>query len=251
MKKTCIALVIILSVLVLTVAAKEYISFNGGFYITYPDSWAQIDYQTVDIFLSRNDADSTAYRYEAVLAAKAEKFFNDDYLIIRIDSIAHMSDRKRDSVLNYHSLMYESPVKYMAMDDIIKNIKPEIPYHDRATNSTVIYRPISIPDGKDKFNLIFFRFTDYGLVKFFFYSANDEFDTKKIEFSKIFNSFSTENIEAKLKGDEVKIADIDTKRESKKEKDTNFFFLPGIGGFFIIILIIIIARKRRKKQENI
>lgn len=251
MKKIFVFVIIVLSVLATTVAAKEYVSLNGGFYITYPDSWTQIEYQTVDLFLSRNDADSAAYLYEVVLAANAEKFFTDDYLIIRIDSIDNMSDRKRDSVLNYHSLMYDQPVKYLSMDEIIKNIQPDIPYHDRATNSTVIYRPIPIPGGKDKFNLIFFRFTDYGVVKFFFYSVNDQFETKKTEFSKIFNSFSTENIEAKLKGDEIKIADIDTKQEPKKENKSKYYFIfPGLGGFFIIMLIIIIGRKKKRQKEN-
>lgn len=252
MKKTILAVIIVLSALALMANAKEYVSFNGGFYITYPDSWSQIDYNTVDLYLSRNDADSSAYQYEVVLAEKADKFFTGDYLIIRVDSIDQMSVRRRDSVLNYYSLMYEQPVNYKPMAEIIKNIQPEIPYHDPATSSTVIYRPISVPDGDDKFNLIFFRFTDYGLVKFFFFSLNDQFETKKIEFSEIFNSFSTEDIASKVKEDNIKIADIDTKQESKKENKSKYYFLfPGFGGFFIIMLIIIINRKKKQKQKNI
>ena len=43
--------------------AENYVSLNGEFYITYPEGWYQVDYNTVDYYLFNEEANRESFRY--------------------------------------------------------------------------------------------------------------------------------------------------------------------------------------------
>ena len=79
--------------------AETFVSFNGKFHFSYPDSWAQVDYQTAEFYLTRGEAE-TEVDFEAVFSERQTfVIFQGQYLILTVDTVGNMTPEKIDSVL--------------------------------------------------------------------------------------------------------------------------------------------------------
>jgi len=243
-----------------SVTASDYVSLNGGFFIEIPENWKQIDYNTVDLFLSDNTDDPNVFNYEAVFANETNQmFFLGDYLIIKIDKFKKMTDRIRDSVLTDLGTTYDKVVENGYLEHFIENVPRDIPMYDLEKNTASVLRKLYLADGSAKYNLMFFKFTDSGVVNFFFYSPRKDFPESKLKFFEVLKSFSTENITAKLPKENIKVADIEMTTEEDRDRTD---FDDGTGSFsgsvyialggilFIILSGALVAANKKKKQKS-
>ena len=80
-----------------TASANNYVSFDGKFFITYPDNWRQIEYNVVDAYLLRFGASQSSLQYEAVFApGVSDPFFKGSYLILNVDTVGALDQQAID-----------------------------------------------------------------------------------------------------------------------------------------------------------
>jgi len=233
------------------VQAENYVSWAGGFYITLPDDWTQIDYQTVDAFLLSNQAGRDVLNYDAVFAPKESRpFFVGDYLILTVDTMGELSSRQIDSVLGVMSSTFGQDVKYFPVADFLSDMKSNSPSYDADRKLVTVVSDIVYHDQVTKKLLYMAKFYERGMANFYFYSPDSLFDQSKSLFRGIVETFSTKDIEAAAGKQEVKVADIKPEDVSKEKSDNNkipavIYAIPGV---LIILIIILAVRKKRRKS---
>ncbi len=245
--KTIPALLILLMIFVTpSLTARPYVSLSGGFVIEYPDTWEQIDFNTVDLFLSRNKTGKNRYDYDAVLAPSANSpFFSGSYLIVTIDTVGELNDTQIDSILQMMLVSFGRGLRYFPVSDNLADLKTEYPKYDKKSKIISVFSTITQRSKSFKKNLLMQKLYERGVASFYFFAPDSIFDESLPIFEKIAASFSTENIEASLPKENLKIADIDTDTEKKD----GFSMLPiyvALG----IILMIVIRKKRRKNRQQ-
>lgn len=251
MLKRIITLVVVATVLVVlaaAVCAKTYVSLNGEFYITYPDDWEQIDYNTVDLFLSRSGADETMYEYDAVLAPSASSpFFTGDYLIVTVEKTGELSNQLIDSVLAEYADSFQKGIANMATDEFMADLKSNSPVYDADKKVMTVLNDIYQGQEIVKKNLIMVKFYEKGIASFYFYSPDSLFQSSKVLFEDIFESLSTENLQAAMPSEEVKVADIETDDEGRlKDSDSNLFLYLAVAVVICFILLGTYVRLKKK-----
>jgi len=242
------ALLILFALAGTQVQANNYVSFKGGFYITYPDDWLQVNYLTADMFLSRAGTDKSVLNYEAVFAPKTSSpFFQTDYLVLTVDSMEWLYDYQIDSVLEEMNKSFGEDIKYFPAWDSPTNLKSNEPVYDKKNRVFSVINEVISGDRLVKKNLLIKKFYDKGIANFYFYSPDSMFETSKNVFFGIVNSLKTENVQQALPKESSKVAST----EPDKSKSYTNFWLPGGAGFIIIIILIIRLKKaRRKKSES-
>ena len=236
----------LLTALLVTMAGAEqqYVSLNGGFYITYPDEWAQVDYWLVDNYLLRSDTvDSTMFAYEAVFAQKdVPHFFSGEYLILTIDTVGKLKDWQIDSILIELVTAIEERVVYNRISDFLANPKLNVPSYDTLTQTVALLD--EIPGQVMKKSLSVMKFYDKGIATFYFYAPDSVFESSKVRFEQIVASFSTD-IETVLSKEKLKVADLEESTQQKdadgksgKSKKTYLY----IGVALVLVLLVIIRR---------
>jgi hypothetical protein len=95
-----------------------------------------------------------------------------------------------------------------------------------------------------------YKFTDSGLVTFFFYADETKYQEKHETFVNIFKSYNTENIEAKLPKENLKVADIDTdnKKDYTAKDDSDYTKIIPFAALAFILFIVL--RRRKRKKDN-
>ncbi len=248
---------IILGLLVLLVvvpasvgASQTYVSFKGNFYISYPDDWAQVNYELVDAFLLRNKAGKTILDYDAAFAVKdAPQFFSKAYLILTVDTVGAFTQKQVDSVLKKLSREFGEDVKYYPVADFLTDIKTNTPSYNKQTNTISILSDI-IEQGKViKKHLLVMKFYEKGIANFYFYSPVSTFEENKKVFEQIVSSFSTENVEAALPKETVKVADIeipDASGQNERQARKKIYLYLGVA---LLLVILIVLRRHFKKKR--
>lgn len=246
-----------IAVVLLTLAsvqAATYVSLNGQFYITYPDNWEQIDFNTVDLFLSRSNAEPYMFEYDAVLAPSASSpFFAGDYLILTVEKCGELSPTQVDSVLEIFGNTFTSGITYVTSENLTADLESDVPRYDRGRKVVSVLNDIFQGQEAVKKNLVMMKFYDQGIATFYFYSADSMFETSRQIFEDMVASFSTENLEAMLPREEVKVADIETDAEGNLktgDSDSNPYFLP-VAVFLALVVVIIAIRAKKKKQKQL
>jgi len=247
-KKTVLFVATLLTVLAVVAYANTYVSLNGQFYITYPDDWEQIDFRTVDLFLSRSGADESMYDYEAVLApSAASPFFSGDYLILTVEKTGELSNEQIDSVLADYAQTFRKGIVTTTEDEFPADVKSNTPVYDAGKKEVTVLNDVYQGQEIIKRNLIKVKFFENGIASFYFYSPDSLFETSKATFEDIFASFSTENIEAVIPSEDVKVADIETDAEGKmKDSGANLFVYLVVGVVICLVLLGIFARAKKK-----
>jgi hypothetical protein len=232
------------------VLAENYVSWAGGFYISMPDDWEQIDYQTVDVFLISNQAGRDVLDYDAVFAPSSSiPFFTGNYLILTLDTVGELTRTQIDSVLNHMSKTFGRDVKYYPVADFLSDMKSNAPNYDADTRLITVLSDI-VAQGKVTKKLMHMtKFYERGLATFYFYSPDSLFDQSKHLFKDIVQSFSTEDIEAAAGHQEVRVADIDSEEATEDNGDEDSLpIVTYIAPIVVIMIIIFAARKKRGKK---
>ncbi|HUV31093.1 MAG TPA: hypothetical protein VMY05_08415 [Acidobacteriota bacterium] len=225
-------------------AAEVFISFNGKFHFTYPDTWIRADYRTVDYYLQRGGTDPLTFQYDVVLSPhEGARFADDVYLILTVDTVGQLSESQIDSVLSNLGDMFGEEVAYYPVGNFMTNMKSNAPLYDAQTHTAAIVTDI-LEDGEVfKKNLLMLKFYEHGIANFYFYSPDSLFEESKQLFADIVTSFSTEEIEASVPVEEVKVADL----ESRQGKKSRGFVPIGIAVLVVIAAVVILSRRRRKR----
>ncbi len=231
------------------VSADNYVSLNGGFYFTYPDDWEQIDYNTVDVFLSRGQVSRDLYGYEAVFAPSVNSpFFKGNYLILIVDTVGVLTKEKKDSILNEFGRSFAKKFKYAPMRDYLVNLESENPNYDREKEIASVLNDIKQMGEPFKKNLLMLKFYEKGVARFFFYSPDSVFEASKVIFEQMINSFSTENIDAAFAPEEVKVADI--KVENKSDDAYGKSDIIPVAVLVAVIVVLVAVIRRRKIRQK-
>lgn len=223
--------------------AKSYVSLKGGFHIQIPDNWSQLDYNVVDAFLYRNRADRATMDYEAAFTVDdMVPFYTSSYFILDVDTSGYLSDRQIDSVLNVLARTFGERVKYAPVSDLMLNLKSNAPTYDKERKTVAIVNDVSTPDQPPKKNLLVMKFYERGIASFYFYSPDSLFADSREMFLNVANSLSTENVEAALPKEDLKIVDIASEQNETSRVGT----FAALGGAVAVLLIVIAVRRRRQ-----
>jgi len=247
-KKSVLILAALLSVLATAVYANTYVSLKGQFYVNYPDDWEQIDFNTVDLFLTRSGADEEMYNYDAVLAPSASSpFFATDYLIITVEKTGELTQKQIDSVLADYASSFRKGIAFKETDDFLADLKSNAPTYDADKKVMTVLNDIYQGQDIIKRNLILVKFYEHGLASFYFYSPDSLFESSRKVFEDVFASFSTENLEAVMPREEVKVADIETDAEGRiKEGSGNTVLYLALAVVVCLVLVGVFIRLRKK-----
>ncbi len=242
--------ILILAVLTLagTATAHDYVSSQGRFYIWYPDDWRQVDYTTVDYYLSNNQADQEAYNYDAVFAPDTSApFYSGDYLILAVDTVGELSTKQIDSVVNDYGNVFGKKVSRLSTAEFFSQMKPKSTNYDPDTKLLALLNDIPSDSGEVRENLWVLKFYDKGIAYFYFYSPASLWPQSTTLFEKIVTSFSTENIEARMPRENLKLAEIESDGGGS---GWTWYWSALVIAIVIVIIIIIIAVTRKRKQIN-
>jgi len=235
-----------------TGVAGTYVSLNGGFHITYPDDWYQVDYRTVDYYLSQGGSKRVIYNYEVALAPKASPQWNAGaYMMLTIDSIPNMTPKQVDSVLENLAASVDRPVNrsHAGTFDAAWRAMEVSYWPDQQVGAVTIEPNVSLDDHTR--TMVVLKFCPVGTANFYFYAPDTAWDAGKASFAGIISSFSTQELEKALPKETLKVADANRLKESESKglpKST----LPISGGIVAVMIAIIASRRRRarKKQES-
>lgn len=231
-------------------SARNYVSLNGGFYISYPDDWIQIDYNTVDVYLTINDAGNPIFDYEAVFApGDSRPFISGRYLILTIDTVGELDNVEIDSVLAEMELTFGKGIKYYPVGDMQSDLKSRAPEYDSDLKIVSVVSDIVLRGEIQKKLLMMTKFYNKGIALFYFYSPDSLFERSRSRFEEIVLSFSTEDITSAFPAEKVSLADIDVAETSGNEKEGSSllpFGVPFIA--LIVVLVIVVARRRRRRK---
>lgn len=245
--KITVCILLIIVALAMTVSGEPYVSLNGNFYIMLPDDWEQVDYNTVDMFMQRRGVSEEGMRYEAVFAAKENSpFFAGNYLILTIDTVGNLNDDQIDSALKTLQGVFQEEVEYYPVGDLLANLKSNTPYYDTALKLAVVLNEVTQKAESFRKNLLFYKFYESGIAKFYFYSPDSLLEQSQPIFEQVVASFSTEDIESKFASDTLEITEVDgsTSEGSKFAQ----YGLP-VAAMVAIFIAIMAVRKRRRSRK--
>ncbi|MBN1213635.1 MAG: hypothetical protein JXA92_13770 [candidate division Zixibacteria bacterium] len=245
MKKT-IPLLLILAGLVALLpgspVAENYVSLNGEFYITYPEDWYQVDYNTVDYYLFSDQANRESFQYEAVFAErKSVPFHNGNYLILTLDLVGKLDNRQVDSLLTDLDSTFGDSQQFFPSGNLQSDLKPNTVYYDRANKTVTLLNEITDEDQIVKKNIWLMKIYDKGIANFYFYSPDSVYEAGKAVFSDIVASFSTEGIEQAMPREDLKMADVN--RDDGGFGITYVIILIAV--LLVIVIVIYLVRKRK------
>ena len=231
---------------------NTYVSINGNCSIEYPADWHQIPYPEFDRYLDSKQAGRTIYNYDAVFASnEAKPFYLGSYFIMSTDRREELTKKQIDSVLKDLSINFGEGVKYFPISDFLADLKSDKPTYDKEAKTISIYNKIVQNGAEIKNSLVIMKFYKYGIATFYFYAIGDNFEKEKELFKNIVESINTDDIEAKLPKEKVKVAQIDTTKglypdgSKSDSSNTSTAIYVSLG----VVLFIILLRKKRKKNS--
>jgi hypothetical protein len=254
----------ILAILPAGLLAGTFIDWRGGFYVTYPDDWFHVPYNTVNIFLQTQDIDLTKFDYDAVLSLKTDKpFFVGPYVFIALSQSAELSSAQIDSILRSMSQSYGKPYVEGSLSKTEIVFRYDQPVYDRQTKTVAVASIIRSEYG-EKVQLEIRKFYENGTAFFMCYSPTDVYLQYKPVFLGIANSFSTKDLDQVAPKENFKVVDLSQRtdagpgpRGSSSDNDdssgdsshsiTNYVLLPL--AIIAILLIVIVKKMKRMKNE--
>ncbi len=246
-----IAGILLVMVLAGGVQAGDYVSLNGGFRVTYPEDWFQVDYRTVDYHLSQGGTKRMQYDYEVALAPKASPQWNAGaYMMLTIDSIPNMTPKQVDSILQNLAASIDRPINrnHLGMTFDAGWRPLEVAYWPDQKIGAVSLEP-DVKSGDRTRTLVVLKFCPVGTANFYFYAPDTAWEASRAAFAGIMASFSTEDIEKAFPKETLKVADANRLKEESKglPKST----IPISGGLIAVFIALLVAvRRRRAKKET-
>lgn len=229
--------------------ATNFVSYAGKFYISYPDTWKQVDYLSVDVFLNQGRTTKQKLEFEAAFAPSiSEPWHRDIYLILTVDTISGMSPAKVDSILQGIETSF-GPRQARSASAFLADIKPSQLVWDADSHTAAVVTEAAT-SADDKSSLLMLRFVPEGVANFYFYATDSALAAEANSVASIVASLSTEDIETAAPHESVKIADAKKIENANSEDRPIPIWAPTSGAVVVIILIAVAARRRRKKAES-
>ena len=234
-----------------TASANTYVSSAGRFYFTYPDDWEQVDYNTVDYYLMNGKADREAFNYDAAFAPKSSvPFYDAEYLILSVDSMAALTARQVDSMARDYSRVLGEPVKRVNTGSYMADAAANTPVLDTAENVLVIVSNVSDSGRVVQKNIWVQKFYEGGIANFYFYTPDSLYQKTKDLIETMVSSFSTENIEAARPREQLKLAKINTETDNDDGSAGPGFYILVVAVILILaILAIFVIKKVNRKRS--
>ena len=233
---------------VVAVSAKTFVSFNGKFYIEYPDNWDQIDYLSVDYHLSRSNPNPELLAYEAVFAPVSDQmFFDGPYLLLTVDTVTELIGSAKDSALASIARGFGNSIDSSFSGDMFANLRPDAPMYDPATRLFAAETDIHEGRTLTKRNLLVVKLYERGLANFYFYAPDSLWKSAVPVFAQIARSFTAGTPQAQSTKESVKIADIETGRENSSSPKATWLILLCL----VVILIALIVAVRKRKERSL
>jgi hypothetical protein len=225
-----------------SVFAETFVSFNGQFQFSYPDTWMQIDYMTAEYYLTRGKPDQEV-DFEAVFSVKeTQVLFQGQYLILTVDTIGSLTPEQIDSVVAVTADEFHLPIKEVSPDAFLAASCRDSVVFDRADRVLAVETEVPGGNAGPRINLLVMRFYERGIANFYFYAQSTEFSLGLPDYRQMVTSFSTENLEQALGRDSVRVADADTEGGTNVGK-----YLLVFVGLLVIVAVILIVTRRAKK----
>lgn len=248
-------LLILVAVLLIAPAllAENFVSFRGKFYVTYPDTWKQIDYLTVDAYLQQAGARRRMLDYEAVFAPiGSEPWYRDSYLILTVDTLGKLSEQQIDSVLVRFEDSFEKPREIRSTAGLFQGLTYGKIAYDPTTKTAAVLSSQAGPESGDKSILLAMHFYDHGIANYYFYATDSTFNNYLQVLTSVVSSFSTENIESAIPKAAVKIADPEkiSKATDIKEDKKMPIWAPTSGAVVVILIVALAAARRKRKKRQ-
>jgi hypothetical protein len=250
MPRLITAIGILTAAVAVSVTAANFVSLNGKFYITYPDNWHQVDFTTVDYYLSQSQPTGQTYQYEGVFAEKTGRpFYAGNYVLVTIDTVGNLTAKQRDSVISQLAASMGSTSATQPFDEFLKSGKTDIPCYDPATGMLGVLNDIRQGGQAARKGLLVLKFYNRGVVDFYFYSPDSLYEAAKPIFRQILASFSTDNLQAAAPKEPVKIADAEKLKSeppaAERSKSSYVIFLAVLVVLFVVVVVV---RKGRSKN---
>ena len=224
--------------------ADTFVSFNGQFLFSYPETWMQIDYTTAEYYLTRGNPEQEV-DFEAVFSVRETMvLFQGQYLILTVDTLGSLTPEQIDSVVAVTSEEFKHPVKEVSPDAFLTGSSRDSILFDRASGLLAVETLVKGTETASRVNLLVMKFYPRGIANFYFYAPEAEFVSALTDYRDMVMSFSTENLDKALGRDSVKIAE----PESEGKIAGKYIFM--FAGLVVIILAILVVRTRRAKNQS-
>ena len=236
----CLRWALVLFVLPAAAAAGTFVSYNGGFHFTYPETWEQLDYQTADYYINQATGNLD---YEAIFATKdSPAVFEGVYVILTLDTSGLMSQPQIDSAVAVVRKSFDRELVDLPLDSLATGLDESMVAYDHDNQLLAVLSDVTEEGGVPRKNLLVQKFYDRGTANFYLYSPDSVMAGSMESLRAILASFSTE--EVRQDTGPVKIADI----ESRKSEgvDPNVILFCGLA-VILVGLILVRARQRKKK----
>ena len=230
------------------VSAKNFVSYNGQFYLTYPDSWEQIDYRSVDFFLTQNNADPALLKYEVVLAPSTDRaFYDEPYVMLTFDSVGELIGRSRDSALAAIASGFANHVDSVKSGEVLSRLKADMPLY--VSDQRLLLVQTDMHEGRitTRRNLLAVRFTMHGVANFYFYATDSAWSGVLPTFVQIAESLTEGTQPAGVTKETLKVADL-SKDSGSADPDIKRYWPVGSG--MVVILIVILAARRKRRKNS-
>jgi hypothetical protein len=230
--------------------AEEYVSWRGGFHITVPDNFGQLDYRVVDGFLRANKADQSVLDYEVVFSdTTGAPFPMGEYFLVAIEKGVEPNERQIDSVLTMIFGSFGRRMRYAPVTDFVTNLKSNTPSYSRDDKVASVIADVVQPDGSAKRHLMMIKIYDQGIVSLFYYAPDSLFEAGVEKMKDVMGSFSTEDLDAAAARDKPKITSArpseKPERQSKDKPSIPIAVYIGVG----VVLMIVLIRRRKKSKK--
>jgi len=230
-----------------SLCAKVFVSFNGKFHITYPDDWTQADYRTVDYYLQQGSTSPEVFQYEALFTPHEGGHFADDaYLILTVDRVGELSEPQIDSLMKQLGGAFAGGLQNFPAGDLM-TMESNTPIYHPENRTVSVITDITEQQETLKKNLLVMKFYEHGIANFYFYAPDSLFEQSKPIFAGIVASFSTENLEAATPKEELKVVDLEERREHGWSRTVWLLIALAI----VVIAAGLMRKRRRKKGQTV
>ena len=231
-------------------ADEMFRSFNGGFRVTLPDGWSQVDYRTADYHLANAGADLD---YEAAFDGNpSDPVFASEYLILTLDTTSALADStgklipaEVDSVLSGVAADFDKKLVRIGSRAFRLQEHQDVVAYDTVHHVVYAVSTIDAETDDAHMNLLAMKLYKNGVANFFFYSDESSFTDNLPDFEAILASFSTD-MQAANDGSGVKVADLDEKLKKEDVTNSTVVITAAVLAVFVIALVLLSRRKRRK-----
>lgn len=236
-------------------STHNYVSWKGGFYISYPEAWQQVDYGLADTFLKINQAGETILDYDVVISDTLSKaFFDGEYFVLTVDTVGLLTETEVDSVLGDLFSTFHSKLSYFPVANLLANLEANAPSYDSDQKVASVINKIEITGGTYKRSLLMMKFYEKGIATFYYYAPDSLFDQGMKIMQQVVMSLSTEDIDAAAASqDQVKVTDATIPEpeeyEPSSSRSKNGKGIPVAVAIAILIVMIAVIRRKRKKRS--